>query len=247
MIGLFQLIKEILFPRVCAACDSEIDSGLFCPACRRAQLCLTTLPAEEALDGVLFLYLYEGAVKKAFRNIKFAGDRSLPSMLAEETEALWQEPGTLRFLQKWALTGGSRQASHPGEIRLWPTQKECGGLEDTVLWCGIPTDPVRLRQRGFDLPTLLFRNRAAAVGGSWQSLLCRTRQTLPMYGLTPEERRRNLTDCFAPVRDVRGKSVMLTDDIFTTGATFTAAARVLKQAGAKRVTGLAFCGAVENR
>lgn len=77
-------------------------------------------------------------------------------------------------------------------------------------------------------------------------LLCRTRKTLPMFGLSPEERRRNLQDCFAVTGNVRGKSVMLVDDIFTTGATFSAAAAVLKEAGAVTVTGLAFCGSIEN-
>ena len=65
--------------------------------------------------------------------------------------------------------------------------------------------------------------------------------------VTPEERRRNLLDRFAAVSDVRGKSIVLTDDIFTTGATFTAAARGAETGrGAKRVQGLAFCGAAEN-
>lgn len=39
---------------------------------------------------------------------------------------------------------------------------------------------------------------------------------------------------------------MLVDDIFTTGATFSAAAAVLKEAGAVTVAGLAFCGSIEN-
>lgn len=193
--------------------------------CREAQRCLKTLPAEDPLDGVLFFFSYEGEIRSAFRKIKFSGDRSLPSMLAEEVEALWEMPETQSALR--LLRAGE-------------------ALEPPPLWCGVPTDPARLRQRGFDLPTLLFAQRAAAVGGRWQSLLCRTRCSVPMYGLTPEERRRNLLDCFAVVRDVRGKSIVLTDDIFTTGATFIAAARVLKQAGAKRVQGLAFCGAAEN-
>ena len=67
-----------------------------------------------------------------------------------------------------------------------------------------------------------------------------------MYGLSPEERRQNLRDCFAVTKNVRGKSVMLVDDIFTTGATFSAAAAVLKEAGAVSVSGMAFCGSIEN-
>jgi predicted amidophosphoribosyltransferase len=67
-----------------------------------------------------------------------------------------------------------------------------------------------------------------------------------MYGLSPEERRRNLQDCFAVTRDVRGKSIVLADDIFTTGTTFSVAAAALKEAGAETVKGIAFCGSVEN-
>ena len=67
-----------------------------------------------------------------------------------------------------------------------------------------------------------------------------------MYGLSPEERRRNLQDCFAVTRDVCGKSIVLADDIFTTGTTFSAAAAALKKAGAETVKGIAFCGSVEN-
>ena len=114
------------------------------------------------------------------------------------------------------------------------------------MWSGIPTDSGRLRERGFDLPAVLFSSRAQKFGGIWTQTLCRTRKTLPMYGLSPEERRRNLQDCFAVTCDVRGKSIVLTDDIFTTGTTFSAAAAALKEAGAETVKGIAFCGSVEN-
>ena len=67
-----------------------------------------------------------------------------------------------------------------------------------------------------------------------------------MYGLSPEERMRNLQNCFAVTGNVRGKSIVLVDDIFTTGATFSNAAAVLKEAGAETVKGLAFCGSIEN-
>ncbi len=122
----------------------------------------------------------------------------------------------------------------------------CRGKREPWLWSGIPTDAARLRQRGFDLPTELFSKGAKGFGGIWTQALCRTRRTLPMYGLSPEERRQNLQDCFAVTKNVRGKSVMLVDDIFTTGATFSAAAAVLKEAGAVSVSGMAFCGSIEN-
>ena len=50
----------------------------------------------------------------------------------------------------------------------------------------------------------------------------------------------NLEDCFAVTQNVTGKTVIVVDDIFTTGATMEEAAQTLKNAGAVEVYGLAF-------
>ena len=67
-----------------------------------------------------------------------------------------------------------------------------------------------------------------------------------MFGLGPEERRRNLEDSMALLEDAGGKDIVLTDDIFTTGATLEAAASVLTEGGAATVRCLTFAGSVEN-
>lgn len=57
-------------------------------------------------------------------------------------------------------------------------------------------------------------------------LLERVRHTEPLYELKPEERKQELAGCFAllPHAKVRGKHVLLCDDIYTTGSTFAEAA-----------------------
>lgn len=110
----------------------------------------------------------------------------------------------------------------------------------------VPTDAARRRQRGFDIPESIFA-QALAVKGAWQpQVLARIKATAPQYGLTPEKRRSNVKGCFKVQGDVRGKKILLVDDILTTGATLDEAAKTLKQAGAKSIYALTLCGSLEN-
>ena len=252
-----QLLKEFVFPRRCAGCGVEIEAGFLCRDCRKGLLQVKEFPPVDALDGGLVFFAYEKQVKEAIHKIKFGGDKNRSVLLSEEAESLFTDLNVHEAVTKF-LTGAGK--AHPfaeedftgnGEFRKIVFQKffqkeDVGGKGNLLLWSGIPTDPGRLRQRGFDLPTVLFAERAGDFGAVWKQTLCRTRKTLPMYGLSAEERRRNLQDCFAVTGNVRGKSIVLVDDIFTTGATFSAAAAVLKEAGAEAVKGLAFCGSIEN-
>lgn len=110
----------------------------------------------------------------------------------------------------------------------------------------VPTDAVRRKQRGFDIPVSIFA-QALAVKGAWQpQVLTRIKVTAPQYGLAPDKRRSNVRGCFAVQGDVRSKKILLVDDILTTGATLNEAAKTLKQAGAKSVYALTLCGSLEN-
>lgn len=218
---------------------------------------MKNFPSVEALDGGLFFFPYENHIKGAIHKIKFGGDKRMPSQLSEETGMLFSDvkvrDAIAFFLNGAGISASFAEKDFTGARKIQNTivrtvsQDSChGDKTDLWLWSGIPTDPGRLRQRGFDLPSVLFSHWVRQLGGIWTQALCRTRKTLPMYGLSPEERKRNLQDCFAVTRDVRGKSIVLVDDIFTTGATFSVAASALKEKGAETVKGLAFCGSVEN-
>ena len=222
---------------------------------------MKAFPPMDSLDGILFFFAYENHIKEAIHKIKFGRDKELLDWLSEETELLLTDLSGKRIITNFLTDAGKtpcnaeRNYNREKTVQAFCQKDVCRAIcqEDacrkkcgTWLWSGIPTDSGRLRERGFDLPAALFSSQAQEFGGIWTQTLCRTRKTLPMYGLSPEERKRNLQDCFAVTCDVRGKSIVLTDDIFTTGTTFSAAAAALKEAGAETVKGIAFCGSVEN-
>jgi ComF family protein len=100
----------------------------------------------------------------------------------------------------------------------------------------VPLHPRRLKQRGFNQSWLL----AQAFPGErlGREAVVRVRHTVPQVTLkNPGERRENVKGAFAVPEPtlVKGKKVLLVDDLFTTGATARECARVLKRAGAARV------------
>jgi ComF family protein len=123
-------------------------------------------------------------------------------------------------------------------------------LENKVNWAKlhgpelvapVPLSVQRLAKRGFNQTELLFKPWCEAHGYIWADTLVRNRDTLPQWQLSPIERRQNIKGAFAVTQPelVQGKTVLLVDDILTTGYTMAECARTLKKAGAKAVCGLA--------
>ncbi len=88
-------------------------------------------------------------------------------------------------------------------------------------------------ERGFNQAELLASKFLEAKPQS--SALLRIRYTRPQVGLSGAHRRKNLIGAFRASNDVKGKSVLLVDDVTTTGSTFLECASALKEAGAARV------------
>lgn len=101
-----------------------------------------------------------------------------------------------------------------------------------------PASAARLRERGFDPALLLARRIGAALGIAVESrTLVKLRHTPPQTGLDRPGRRRNLRGAFSVRRRLDGLRIAVVDDVMTTGATLSVLARVLKVAGAARVSG----------
>jgi ComF family protein len=125
-----------------------------------------------------------------------------------------------------------------GELMLdgWP------GWQRTVdLVIPVPLHAARQRERGYNQSELLARFLARQLG--WRvetAALKRVRRTRPQVGLNMVERRANVSGAFiAEPSLVKGKQILLIDDVRTTGATLVASAEVLLAAGANAVS--AYC------
>ena len=104
----------------------------------------------------------------------------------------------------------------------------------------VPLHGARRRERGFNQSAEIAAWLGAKVGIGVEEGLVRIKPTPPQARLRRVERLRNLRGALAlaPGFDPRGRRLLLCDDVFTTGATADACARVLKQAGAEEVAAL---------
>lgn len=106
----------------------------------------------------------------------------------------------------------------------------------------VPLHPARFRRRGYNQSAVLAEGLARRLRLAFDPRsLRRARNTPTQTRLSAEGRRANMRDAFAVDRPeyVRGRAILLIDDVMTTGATFSECARTLKQAGAGRVYALA--------
>jgi ComF family protein len=108
----------------------------------------------------------------------------------------------------------------------------------------IPLHRKRLWQRRYNQALLMAR---AFTGAAWHGelipdLLIRTRHTEQQTGKKRTQRQQNVRGAFTlhARYDVKGKHILLMDDVMTTGATADACAKALKKAGAARVSILTF-------
>ena len=109
----------------------------------------------------------------------------------------------------------------------------------SALVLAVPLHPSRQRQRGFNQADLLARDLRRRLGlGKPPGELIRTRPTPPQVGHDRLWRLDNVRGAFAwRGADLAGRSVLIVDDVATTGATIEACAVALRAAGAGQVTG----------
>lgn len=135
-----------------------------------------------------------------------------------------------------------------GQLMAWLVAID-RGFAGVELVAPVPLHPRRLRERGYNQALELAKAVGKSLGLPVVEAVRKTRETAPQSSLSWRERRHNTRGAFeVPVpKAVRGRSVLVVDDVYTTGATASAVAFALKQAGSQKVYGIfAAIGALED-
>lgn len=217
------MLLDLVLPRRCVVCGGPAEA--LCVACR-TQLRRLGEPRCERC-GSPTAWPVERCRECAGRRIAFASARAAVAYddAARRLVAAWKERG-LRALAVLAAELVVEAVPRPGTYTL----------------SFVPADDNRRLRRGHNPAERL----AAELGQRWElpvvSLLKRSPGVRPQRGLSLAERRRNVRGVFQTTSSAP-PSLVLVDDVYTSGATVSAAASTLRKAGARRVEVVTFARA----
>jgi len=222
-------VIDVLLPPQCLACRAAVDRpGTLCATCWQEIDFLG--PPHCAACGHPFEYEVDGAALCA------ACMRRRPGF--DRARAVMRYGEASRGLVL-AFKHADRTHGAPAFGR-WLARAGAEVLADTDLIVPIPLHWTRLLRRRYNQAALLGQalSRASSIPIA-PDLLVRHRRTRSQGRLRPSARRLNVRGAFSVRRgagkQVRGRKVVLVDDVLTTGATAEACARTLRRAGAERV------------
>jgi ComF family protein len=103
----------------------------------------------------------------------------------------------------------------------------------------IPLGRQRYKERGYNQVGMIAKPLALALGVEFApKVLTRCKETRSQVGLSKQERQKNVAGAFQAWAGVNGKTILVLDDVSTTGSTLSASAEALLSAGAKDVYAL---------
>jgi ComF family protein len=211
-------LLNALLPQDCLLCGAPSGDILLCAACDRdlprppveaCPVCAEAVPGGAVCGACLASPPHFDATVAAFR-YGFPADKLIQALKYQRRVA------TADFFSVSMLAG-------------------CRPDGDVVV--PLPLHPARLAERGFNQSVEIARPLARTLKLSLELDGCiRSRDTAPQASLPWKERRKNIRHAFECAIDLSGKSVIVVDDVMTTGATLDEFARTLKAHGATRVS-----------
>ncbi len=226
-VKLGEKILELLFPRVCPVCGQIVlpKGELICPPCRKKISYVTGTYCMKC--GKTLLHDTKEYCRDCSRNRRsFKRGIILANYTPEVQKALLDV--------KYHNLRQNLDFFAAEIIRL--RGKQIAGWQAQAL-IPVPLHPSKRRQRGFNQTEELCRRLSAGLQLPVDtSLLYRRKKTLPQKGLTNRQRMANLAEAFVAERRTEPyHTVILVDDIYTTGSTAELCTRALMAAGVETV------------
>lgn len=228
------LILDVLFPKKCIGCGkygsyfciecvANIKQGeLVCPKCEKLAMGGQTHPIckrKYGLDGFWSMGVYQDPLKKAIQKLKYE-----PALVRDFAPVLVDI-----MVEYW--------------VRYQPYLLDKIKKDKGVGWVVVPV-PLhwfRENKRGFNQSKLIGQILSKKLGLDYCEGLKRIRYTRSQVKLTEKQRRKNIFGAFeiSPNHEPRTmNSVLLIDDVWTTGSTMRECCYILKRAGVKSVWAL---------
>jgi len=203
----------IVYPPICPVCEEIVDERhQLCENCAKEIIKLDEEKPPVPISEVMRVTKYRKGTRRLLRALKFDNNTNVLNALQSILYGVSNRPEIDNFLAKVNL------ATY------------------------VPLHEKRFKKRGYNQTELIFKDWLLSKNISAENLLIRTKATPHLYSYNPTERREILKGAFSLAEgvNVKGKNILIVDDIFTTGATAAGCAEVLKNAGANKIFMLAF-------
>lgn len=210
LIFLWDEIERIVFPQCCFICG-KLVSEIWCEECKKKLQDKAIFKIERKEKGEyyferhLYLFWYQNEIRKLLLDYKF-NDKSYLYQIFSEI--------------------------------MIKNEKICGIFKKYDIMMPVPIHNKRKKQRGYNQSALIAKEIAKQIEElEYQEVVEKVKDTLPQSSLKKEQRRVNIQNVYKIKKKakIEQKKVILLDDIYTTGSTVNAIAKVLKENGVKEI------------
>lgn len=209
MQAILNQIINLIYPQTCGICE-KIAKEPICKKCRNKleelAICNIHNYSHQNFTRHLYLFAYKGIIREKIIEYKFSNKAYLNEMF-------------VNFMIK--------------------NKKICGFLKKYDIMIPVPISKKRKQKRGYNQSQLI----AKKLGKELKNLklvtnvLQKQKDILPQSTLSQEERKKNVKNAYKIQNEqiIKNKTIILLDDVFTTGSTVEECSRMLKLAGARQV------------
>ncbi len=201
-------LLELVYPNVCGFCN-KICKNELCNKCKmkiiQHQIDIVIKPENKYFKELISILKYEGIIRDKILQYKF-----------EDKAYIYKTFAKIVLKNK----------------------KVCGLLKKYDIIIPVPIHKKRKLQRGYNQTQLIAKEISKNIDIKFcNNVLVKNKNTIAQSKLNKNKRKQNIKGAFKAlnVQNIQGKSVLLFDDIYTTGSTANECSKILKEAGAKTV------------